>query len=404
MAAPAARAAVPDERYDGWRGDGREIANRLVQLIDWADEGGGAYYRDLQTNLVRLACTAPAGPPRIVRASCSRASTRPRSLALWAGTRASAQEVERFTRRADRRLPPALPLVLRRHRRPARRRLGVRGHRLRLPAAQRAASTPRRRRKLARFLVEDFKQYVVERKPQRPAGAADRRRVLRDRRRRAHGPAWSRSCAPTAPPSSSPRRLSRAWAATEAAARILNAAHTILLHAVPDPEPIVKVAGTRLAIETSLQHERGRSTDLGSARQQHQLQGRPQRGPPPARRHVLRRSATGRARSSRSPLQVQERDRPTRVHAGRGRRRRGALAEGDLPRDRQWRAAGVEGLRGKSAPDPRGRGARLARCECRTARGAAVLRSFPHSGSAPARTAPRRGHGGARRPRDGGLR
>ena len=37
----------PQEPYDAWRGSGREIANQLVQLIDWADEGGGAYYRDL---------------------------------------------------------------------------------------------------------------------------------------------------------------------------------------------------------------------------------------------------------------------------------------------------------------------------------------------------------------------
>jgi hypothetical protein len=31
----------PQEPYDAWRGSGREIVNRLVQLIDWADEGGG---------------------------------------------------------------------------------------------------------------------------------------------------------------------------------------------------------------------------------------------------------------------------------------------------------------------------------------------------------------------------
>jgi hypothetical protein len=59
------------------------------------------------------------------------------------------------------------------------------------------------------------------------------------------------------------------------AARILNAAHTILLHAVPDPEPIVKAAGTRLAIEQSLQHHDGLSTDIGSSRQQHQLKADP---------------------------------------------------------------------------------------------------------------------------------
>jgi hypothetical protein len=57
----------------------------------------------------------------------------------------------------------------------------------------------------------------------------------------------------------------------EASARILNAAHTILLHAVPDPELIVKAAGTRLVVESSLRHQDGPSTDLGSSRQQHQL-------------------------------------------------------------------------------------------------------------------------------------
>ena len=61
----------------------------------------------------------------------------------------------------------------------------------------------------------------------------------------------------------------------EASARILNAAHTILLHQIPDPEPIVKAAGTRLAIEQSLQHQHGQSTDIGSSRQQHQLKADP---------------------------------------------------------------------------------------------------------------------------------
>ncbi len=57
----------------------------------------------------------------------------------------------------------------------------------------------------------------------------------------------------------------------EASARILNSAHTIILHAVPEPEPIVKAAGTRMATEWSLQQERGLSTDVGSTRSQHQL-------------------------------------------------------------------------------------------------------------------------------------
>jgi hypothetical protein len=57
---------------------------------------------------------------------------------------------------------------------------------------------------------------------------------------------------------------------SQAAARILNASHTVILHAVPDPDAIIKAAGTRMATERSLQHERGISTDVGSTRTQHQ--------------------------------------------------------------------------------------------------------------------------------------
>ena len=76
----------PQEPYDGWRGTEREIANRLVQLIDWADEGGGTYYRDLSVNLVRLACTSPAGPPRNSDELLRRLD-KPALLDLWAGQR-----------------------------------------------------------------------------------------------------------------------------------------------------------------------------------------------------------------------------------------------------------------------------------------------------------------------------
>lgn len=84
----------PQQPYDAWRGSGRAIANRLVQLIDWADQGGGAYYRDLSTNLIRLACTAPDGPPRSSRELLARLD-KTGLLVLWAG-RPEAQEIERF--------------------------------------------------------------------------------------------------------------------------------------------------------------------------------------------------------------------------------------------------------------------------------------------------------------------
>ena len=54
----------PDEGYDGWRGSAADVAARLVEVIDFAQDGPAAYYRDQAVNLVRLACEAPAGPPR----------------------------------------------------------------------------------------------------------------------------------------------------------------------------------------------------------------------------------------------------------------------------------------------------------------------------------------------------
>ena len=124
--------------------------------------------------------------------------------------------------------------------------------------------------KLARLLVEDFKQYLAGRNP-------DRRRVLlivdefsaiADGERMARMVEVVRSYG--AAVVLAPQCLD-GMGGPEASARILNAARTIILHAVPDPEQIVKAAGTKMATEWSLQHERGLSTDVGSTRTQHQL-------------------------------------------------------------------------------------------------------------------------------------
>jgi type IV secretory pathway TraG/TraD family ATPase VirD4 len=128
--------------------------------------------------------------------------------------------------------------------------------------------------KLGRFLVEEFKQYLAARKQDGRqvlliidefSAIADGERVARMIEVvRSYGAAVV--LAPQA---------YEGMGGEQASARILNAAHTILLHAVPDPEPIVKAAGTRLVVESSLQHQDGLSTDLGSSRQQHQLRADP---------------------------------------------------------------------------------------------------------------------------------
>jgi len=55
----------------------------------------------------------------------------------------------------------------------------------------------------------------------------------------------------------------------EAAARIIGSVGTVVLHQLPAPEELVRIAGTRLVVESSLQHDEGQATGLGSARTQH---------------------------------------------------------------------------------------------------------------------------------------
>jgi hypothetical protein len=261
----------PEQPYDGWRGTGQEIANRLVQLIDWADEGGGTYYRDLSVNLVRAACNSPTGPPRSSHELLERLNQNA-LLDLWAGH-------ERAT---------AIAGFKAEHFASARQRYAAFfdacegqldgdwafedtdcGYLL-LNELLYGEETS----KLGRFLVEEFKQYLAGRKRDGRqvlliidefSAIADGERVARMIEVvRSYGAAVV--LAPQA---------YEGMGGEQASARILNAAHTVLLHAVPDPEPIVKAAGTRLVVESSLQHQDGLSTDLGSSRQQHQLRADP---------------------------------------------------------------------------------------------------------------------------------
>jgi hypothetical protein len=123
--------------------------------------------------------------------------------------------------------------------------------------------------RLARFLVEDFTQYAVERKPRGRrvllivdefSAIAQAGTNLVDVVERTRGFGVAAILSP---------QVVEGMGGPEAAARIIGSAHTILLHQVPMPEEIVKVAGTRLVMETSVQHDHGRATGPGSARLQH---------------------------------------------------------------------------------------------------------------------------------------
>ena len=63
-AAGRAVRVFPNEPFDAWRGDWHGIANRLLEVIQFASEGPAAYYRDIAKTALQLACNHPDGPPR----------------------------------------------------------------------------------------------------------------------------------------------------------------------------------------------------------------------------------------------------------------------------------------------------------------------------------------------------
>jgi hypothetical protein len=54
----------PDQPIDIWRADPDRLVGRLLDVLDHAESGPGAYYRDAAQRLLQLVCGGPAGPPQ----------------------------------------------------------------------------------------------------------------------------------------------------------------------------------------------------------------------------------------------------------------------------------------------------------------------------------------------------
>ena len=246
-------------------------ANRLVELIDWADEGGGTYYRDLLKNLVWLACTAPHGPPRSSAELLERLDRNTLS-GLWAGTpKANSplsfkdEHIASFRHRyqaffdtIEGQLDGSFAFE------------DADSRYLLLNELVYGDETT----KLARFLLEDFKQYVAARKRRGHQVLL----IIDEFSAIANGEGVARVVEVVRSYGAAMVLAPQAYEGTggeEAAKRIVNGAHTTILHAIPEPEALVRAAGTKIAIEASLQHDGGRSLDLGSAREQHQYKVSP---------------------------------------------------------------------------------------------------------------------------------
>ena len=135
----------PNEPFDAWRGDWRGIANRLLEVIEFAPEGPAAYYRDIAKTALQLACNHPDGPPR----SSAELLDAARLRAAAKRPRAELARCSRFAARQGQSGAAALPGLLRPARRRARRRVVLRGRRRRLPPAR--LGRPGRGRRRRRF-------------------------------------------------------------------------------------------------------------------------------------------------------------------------------------------------------------------------------------------------------------
>jgi Bacterial protein of unknown function (DUF853) len=62
----------PNQQFAGWRGEAHEIHSRLMAIIDYANDGGASWYRDVAKTVLRLVCDHPDGPPRSSRQLLSR--------------------------------------------------------------------------------------------------------------------------------------------------------------------------------------------------------------------------------------------------------------------------------------------------------------------------------------------
>jgi hypothetical protein len=257
----------PDRPYDGWRGSPEEIANRLLALIDFAQEGGGTYYRDLAVSAIRLACLTPTGPPpsttellrRLNQAALSELHQGNPEAAHAASFRASDLDAIRARyaaffmtvgnvldgKLAFEQIDSAYFLLD--------------GLRLKYEAGY-----------LARFFVEEFTQWAVGRKPRQQrvllivdefSAIATAGHGLVDIVERARGFGVAAALCP---------QLAEGMGGDEAAARIIGSTKTILMHATAIPSQLVDVAGTRRVYEYAHQLDQQALTGLGSTRLQHE--------------------------------------------------------------------------------------------------------------------------------------
>jgi hypothetical protein len=295
----------PNEPFDGWRGDGRAIYNRLLEAGQYPAEGEGVHYRLVAKAVLQRVCLHPSGPPRSSSEALERmdlgALSQAEGPAL--GGELTPGDVRDVRRRygaifgaldggadgswAWEDTDAAYVLI-------DRQALGEEAH------------------DLARFFFDDFAHFFSQRKPRERfcllvvdefsavAGAGG----MASRVEQARAFNTALVLAP---------QVAAGMGDESEAERILGSAETVVLHRMNAPDGLAALAGTRLAPEFSQHYERPgehgplrgprRPTGEGSVRLQHQFKVDPNavRQLPEGVAFVIRRGRAMKARIVRAP-------------------------------------------------------------------------------------------------------
>ncbi len=255
----------PGAIYDGFRGEPKDVYSRLVAMVGVAEaEANAQFYADINRNLLQLICYAPGGPPRNFEQVRERL-TLPWLLTAW---KEEARELATIRRLQERDLEGLawrmLPLVrefgpLIRQEGFALEETGCAIFSLRTQSVSDTAS------RFLSFLVEDLKDFIGKRQ-QRPGvliidefGAFGNHNIIA-LLSLARGFKLGVILATQDVASLGEAQMSRL---------ILSNTRTKILMASDYPEEVAQLAGTIYQVESSVQHDSGEATGMGSARVQH---------------------------------------------------------------------------------------------------------------------------------------
>jgi hypothetical protein len=251
----------PNQPFSGWKGDGRDLQNRLIEIVDYATEGPAAFYRDIAKATLSLACRHPEGPPRSTREFLRR-------LDLNELAHAHSGHVAGLTEDQVAQVRMRYEAFF--------RQIGHvldglwswedadSGYLLLDSLALREES-----KGLARFLFEDFGHYFTLRKPRERLcvlvvdeySALAQSGSMATRVDQAREFNTALLLAP---------HVAEGMGAEDEAKRILASVHTIVIHQINTPEPVVELAGTHQVVEWSQHVRRGLAVGEGLTRLQHQ--------------------------------------------------------------------------------------------------------------------------------------